>query len=285
MNLFHCAFCVFGYIHVMKNLLIILLFLVLQSCNNEASKPTALEIETIEALQERLRDKLRDIQKFHFDHEFDTSATVGYSDSRVVIEQFELTLKSLENLSGVNINIKDSSQKLLNQFKQNTDSFICESNDSLRLINFQMSNATKNTSENQISLLLYAYKLIDNIYSRRFNCGDGWIQKYQLQASSEKNEIHLGDTFRCLTKMTGTMMDYDFIHVVSEPQQNIFITAIFCDEKRVPIQRINSKFNNAFFEFIPDQPGNYSIKLENQERRASGKINKFETSVEFTVLP
>lgn len=269
----------------MKNLFLFLFFLVLLSCKNEAPKPTSIELETIEALHERLRDKLKLIQKFHFDHEFDTSATVGYLDSRVVIEKFELTLKSLENLSEVNINIRDSSQKLLNQFKQNTDTFICESNDSLKRINFQMNNATKNISENQISLLLYAYKLIDNIYSRRFVCGDGWIQKFQLQASSEKNEIHVGDTFRCLSKMTSTMMDYDFILLANEPQQNILITDIFCNEKRVPIQRINSKFNNAFFEFIPDKPGNYSIKLENQEKRASGRISKFETSVEFTVLP
>ena len=282
MNLFHCAFCVFGYIHVMKRTLLYFLLLVgISACNKPEPKTDELAKENLELLQILATETYLQIAKLnpvipedYHNLLIDSAAKNIYNKC----DSTDLKLRAL-NLETNPDEIRVKSQKYFDEFINAVNT--TPNTECLKNIE-PMKGATSDIDNNRLKLWIFGAKCLLTL-QRSMSVFCGIIDQFMLISNTERKKYRLGDTIRIIT----------FFNKDSKPlspsqysEKPLKLKYIKIDSEIIKPRKLTSRFDNGYIEFIPTEPGNYSITLmKGISRLKTGKIDTYESSVEFTVLP
>lgn len=285
MNSFHCAFCVFGYIHVMKRSFLYFLLLVgIFACNKPEPKTDKQREESIALIQEYTKKNFMEIAKLDNDLQNDDFNAQVYSVAKKIYEKCDSTHAKILNLkSHPNPEkVKIKSQEYFDEFIK-TVNFTLNSNQWIEIE--PMQNATSDIDNNILNLLIFTAKYMVelNIQMNRF-CEI--YNQFGLTPFMKKKMYSIGDTVRVHTH----------VEMIKDSKYK-FLTPYLCFEKPLRIEevRLNKSIikpesltiiiDKGDIEFVPTQTGKYTITFSKTIERVNRKIETYESRVEFTVLP
>lgn len=282
MNLFHCAFCVFGYIHVMKRTLLYFLLLVgIYACNKPEPKTDELVKENLELVQEYAELKYKQAAKYYYDFRYDPIAQYTYITSKSIYEKCDSLsnkLIELKNEPDLKI-IQEKSQKYFEELNQTV--FRDNQKEILREIK-PLDNASNNIDNNILNLWIFSTKCIDRLFQNL--PANEAFNRIGLESKLEKETYRLGDTVRVISYLE-YLNRFDFRPQSLYLNNPTKIKLIQLNDSIIYPKNIVIHFENDYVEFIPTVTGNYRITFIKNIERMKRKIQPHESSVEFTVLP
>lgn len=283
MNLFHCAFCVFGYIYVMKRTLLYFLLLVgISACNKLEHKTDELAKENLELVQDYAELRYKQTAKYYYDFQWDPIGQFIYITSKSIYEKCDSLnnkLIELKNEPDLKI-IQEKSQKYFEELNQTV--FRDNQKEILREIK-PLGNASNNIDNNILKLWVFSTKCLDKLnQSLPANCG--LVNSLSFESRVEKEMYKLGDTVRIINYFED-LNKFDFNTQSLYLNNPTKIKLIQLNDSTIHPKNIISHFENDYIELIPTVTGNYRITFIKNIERLKRKIQPHETSIEFTVLP
>lgn len=281
MNSFHCAFCVFGYIHVMKRSLLYFLLLVsIFSCSKPEHKPDKQREESIALIQEYTKKNFMQIAKLHHDIQDDDFNAQVYSAAKNIYDKCDSThlkllgLKSEPNRDVVRLKSQEYFDEFINTVNTTPNTNYLKDIPPLE-------KATSDLDNNILSLWIFGTKCMVKL-SNNLTAFCGVVDEFELVSNTERKDYRLGDTIHIITFFD---KDRKPISPSLHSEKPLLLREVKFNNSIIKPQNLNSRFNNGYIEFIPTKAGKYEIILTKDIERASGKIVTYESKVEFTVLP
>jgi hypothetical protein len=140
-----------------------------------------------------------------------------------------------------------------------------------------INHRSMSIDETRIALLCHNLNTI-NMLSSQLIAYCGMITKYDLKTITEKTKIKLGEPFTCMNLFG----EIECLDLNSESAFNIDkITRN--GQPYLPEKTVN-RFNNGYFEFTPEDEGEYTVFISKKRKRASGKVETYNTQVNFVVF-
>lgn len=282
MNSFHCAFCVFGYIHVMKQSLLYFLLLVgIFACNKPEPKTDKQREESIALIKEYTKKNFMQIAKLHHDIKDDFNAQV-YSVAKNIYDKCDSThLKLLSLKSEPNPNvIRLKSQGYFDEFIKTINS--TPNSNQWKDIE-SLENANSDIDNNILNLWIFGAKYIVKL-NNNLTGFCGILNQFDLTSTVENKLYKFGDTIR-IHSFFERIKDNKFLPPLLYLEKPLIIREVRLNNSIIKPQNLTSRFDNGYIEFVPTQIGNYSITFSKTIERVNRKIETYESRVEFTVLP